>query len=132
HIYDKNTSPDVLNRGAFSSTKATTNAVKDALVKDKRLVNVWVLSMYATSSDAVAIIPFASKGSGDIVRDDYFGKVPAERLTVKEDHLLFRCDGKLRSKIGVSPTRAKSVLGSYSAEANLLTIVQYDGPRPGV
>lgn len=117
---------------AFSSTNAITNAGKEAWTRDKGLVNVWVLGMYAPSNDASAIIPFEPKGEGPIVRDDYFGKVPADRLAVHDRHLVFRCDGQHRSKIGVSPSRAKSVLGSYSASARLLTIVQYDGPRPGV
>jgi len=116
----------------FASTNAITNSGKTAWTKDTGLVNVWILGMYAPSKDAWAIVPFDPKAEGPIVRDDYFGKVPAERLLTKDDHLLFRCDGELRSKIGVSPKRAKSALGSYSAAANLLTIVQYDGPRPGV
>jgi hypothetical protein len=117
---------------AFESRNAITNSGKEPWTRDKGLVNVWVLGMYAPSNDASAIIPFDAKGEGPIVRDDYFGKVPSERLTVNEGHLVFRCDGQLRSKIGVSPSRAKSVLGSYSPSAGLLTIVQYDGPRPGV
>lgn len=117
---------------AFSSTNAITNTGKTAWTKDTGLVNVWILAMYTPSKDAQVIVPFDPKAEGPIVRDDYFGKVPAERLLVKENHLLLRADGELRSKIGVSPKRAKNVLGSYSAEANLLTIVQYDGPRPGV
>jgi hypothetical protein len=59
--------------------------------------------------------------------------VPADRLRVneKEGYLVFRCDGALRSKIGLSPERAKNVLGSYSASDKLLTIVQYDKPKAG-
>jgi hypothetical protein len=124
--------PDGVKWVAFSSTNAITNTGKDPWTKDKGLMNVWILAMFAPSKDATALIPFDPKGEGPIVRDDYFGKVPAERLLVKDGYLSFQCDGQLRSKIGVSPTRAKSVLGSYSAAANLLTIVQYDGPRPGV
>ena len=60
----------------------------------------------------------------------YFGKVPAERLSVHpaEGFLSFTCDGTYRSKIGLGPARARNVLGSYSASARLLTIVQYDKP----
>lgn len=116
----------------FASTNAITNSGKAPWTKDTGLVNVWILGMYAPSKDAWAIVPFDPKGEGPVVRDDYFGKVPADRLIAHENYLSFRCDGELRSKIGVSPKRAKSVLGSYSASANLLTIVQYDGPRPGV
>jgi hypothetical protein len=67
------------------------------------------------------------------VNDRYFGKVPAERLAVHPDKgfLAFTTDGKERGKIGLGPRRAKSVLGSYSAESRLLTIVQYDGPTKG-
>lgn len=117
---------------AFSSTNAITNAGKEPWTREHGLVNVWILGMYAPSKDATALIPFDPKGEGPIVRDDYFGKVPSERLVVNDGHLSFRCDGEQRGKIGISPTRAKSALGSYSPGAKLLTIVQYDGPRPGV
>ena len=42
--------------------------------------------------------------------------------------MLFKADGEARGKIGLSPTRAKSVLGSYSAEAKLLTVVRFTKP----
>lgn len=42
--------------------------------------------------------------------------------------MLFKCDGELRSKIGLGPARAKSVIGSYSAAGKLLTIVRYTRP----
>ena len=116
----------------FASTNAITNTGKVAWTKDTGLVNVWILAMYAPSKDAFAIIPFDAKAEGPIVRDDYFGKIPAERLVAHENWLWFKCDGEQRGKLGIPPKRAKSVLGSYSAAANLLTIVQYDGPRPGV
>ncbi len=43
--------------------------------------------------------------------------------------LVFTCDGKQRGKIGLGPARAKPTLGSYSARAKLLTVVQYDKPK---
>lgn len=124
--------PESVQWVAFESRNAITNSGKEPWTRDKGLVNVWILGMYAPSSDATAIIPFDPKGEGPIVRDDYFGKVPSDRLVAHEAHLTLRCDGQHRSKIGVGPSRAKSVLGSYSPSAGLLTIVQYDGPRPGV
>jgi hypothetical protein len=74
------------------------------------------------------VIPFDAKGAGPVVNDAYFGKVPAARLEVRPDegYLVFKCDGELRSKIGVGPARARDVLGSYSASARLLTIVNFD------
>jgi len=43
--------------------------------------------------------------------------------------LVFTCDGQQRGKIGVGPARAKPTLGSYSAQAKLLTVVRYDKPK---
>jgi hypothetical protein len=121
---------------AYETRNRITNAGKTPWKKESGLPSVWILAMFAPVPDTKVIVPFengpATKGT-PIVIDDYFGKVPAERLSIreKEGYLLFSCDGKLRSKIGLPPARAKSVLGSYSAEAKLLTIVHYDGPKPG-
>jgi hypothetical protein len=63
-----------------------------------------------------------------IVNDDYFGKVPDDRLVINGDVILFKGDGKYRSKIGLSPLRAKSIMGSYDADNKILTIVQFSMP----
>ena len=57
--------------------------------------------------------------------------MPADRLAVREADgvLLFSCDGHYRSKIGLGPTRAKPLLGSYSPSAHLLTLVHFDKPQ---
>jgi len=64
------------------------------------------------------------------VNDSYFGKVTADRLKLNQDKgfLVFKADGQARGKIGLSPARAKSVLGSYSSAAQLLTIVRFNKP----
>jgi hypothetical protein len=64
------------------------------------------------------------------VNDRYFGKVPADRLQIDEGKgfALFKADGQARGKVGLSAARAKSVLGSYSAEGHLLTIVRFTKP----
>lgn len=100
--------------------------------RETGLVSVWILAMFAPANDARVIVPFERGANlGPIVNDAYFGKVPADRLAVHEDRgvLSFVCDGKQRGKIGVSKVRAKSVLGSFSRAAKLLTIVHYDGPK---
>lgn len=119
---------------AYETRNKITNAGKTAWKKDKGLLSVWILAMFAPAADGRVVIPFeVGAGKGELVNDRYFGKVPAERLRVKEEkdrgYLTFTTDGKERGKIGLSPQRAKSVLGSYSAEAKLLTIVHYDGPK---
>lgn len=112
----------------FESVNVIKNAGSAPWVEATGLPSTWILAMFAPVADTRVVIPFAGGASGSpIVNDAYFGKVPADRLDVREKDgfLVFRCDGKYRSKIGLGPARAKGALGSYSAEAKLLTVVQY-------
>ena len=69
---------------------------------------------------------------GKIVNDDYFGKVPAERLKIGEGVLFFAADGQFRSKIGLNPQRSTPLCGSYDAARGVLTLVQYNQPAAEV
>jgi hypothetical protein len=119
---------------AFETVNKITNKGAAAWKRDTGLPSIWILAMFAPSPDARVVIPFengpATKGT-PVVNDAYFGKVPSDRLAVHEDRgfLVFTCDGKERGKIGVGPARAKPMLGSYSAQAKALTVVQYDKPK---
>jgi hypothetical protein len=119
---------------AFETVNRITNQGKAPWKRATGLPSIWILAMFAPSADARVIVPFetgpATKGT-PIVNDAYFGKVPAERLAVHEDKgfLVFTCDGKERGKIGLGPARAKPMLGSYSARAKLLTVIEYDKPK---
>jgi hypothetical protein len=115
----------------FTTANTVQNAGTVAWTEEKGLVSVWILGMFAPVPGTRVIVPFEKNAGGEIVNDRYFGKVPADRLTVREDDgfLLFRCDGQYRSKIGLGPARAKPVLGSYSEDAKLLTVVVYSKPR---
>ena len=66
---------------------------------------------------------------GKVVNDTYFGKVPSDRLVVKDKVIYFKGDGEYRSKIGLSPMRAKDIAGSYDSENGILTIVKYNKPE---
>lgn len=84
--------------------------------------------MFNASPNAVIVVPF-EKGPeskrGPIVNDTYFGKVPSDRLVVKDNVLFFRADAEYRSKIGISPRRVKPLLGSYDTTTHTLTIVEF-------
>jgi hypothetical protein len=118
---------------AYETKNRIVNRGAKAWTRSSGLPSIWILAMFAPAADARVIIPFEKNGSGEIVNDRYFGKVPPSRLAVHEDKgfLAFTCDGKERGKIGLGPSRAKSVLGSFSASSRLLTVVHYDGPKPG-
>jgi hypothetical protein len=49
--------------------------------------------------------------------------MPQERLQLKDSVLYFTCDGKYRSKIGLSPEVAKPIAASYDFAKNILTLV---------
>jgi hypothetical protein len=117
---------------AFESINKVTNTGDKAWEKETGLLSIWILGMFNPSPATTVVIPFKAGPEdklGAAVNDAYFGKVPADRLVVKDGVLFFSGDGQYRSKIGLSPLRAKPVLGSYDAVNQVLTIVQYNKPR---
>jgi hypothetical protein len=88
--------------------------------------------MFEPSPTTTVVVPFKPGSEatfGPKVNDTYFGKVPGDRLNVQEAALFFRGDGLYRSKIGIPPARAMSVLGSYDAKGGVLTLVQFNQPE---
>lgn len=114
----------------FESINTVKNTGKEAWAKDTGLLSIWILGMFNASPEATIVVPF-EKGTdrGEIVNDSYFGKVPTNRLVVKDGVLFFQADANYRSKIGLSPSRAKPLLGSYDAAGHTLTLVQYTFPK---
>jgi len=117
---------------AFESDNTITNTGKTAWTKETGLLSIWILGMFNASPDTTIVLPFepgTETERGIKVNDNYFGKVPPERLVVEDDVLFFNGDAKWRSKIGLSPKRAKSILGSYDAANHVLTLVQFTLPK---
>jgi len=109
-----------------------TNTGEFPWTEETGMLSVWILGMLNPSPETTIIIPFregAKDKLGKIVNDEYFGKVPADRLIIDEGVLYFKGDGKYRSKIGLTPLRAKPVVGSYDGERNVLTVVQFTLPE---
>lgn len=117
---------------AFQSDNRITNTGPNAWAKETGLLSIWILGMFNPSASTTIVIPFKpgpESDLGPVVNDAYFGKVPAERLKIKEDVLFFSGDGRFRSKIGISPRRVKPCLGSYDAANRVLTIVHITLPE---
>ena len=117
---------------AYESNNKVVNLGKEPWKKETGLLSIWILGMFNPSPEITIVVPFVAGPEdqlGPVVNDTYFGKVPADRLAVKDGVLFFSGDGKYRSKIGLSPRRAKTVLGSYDAVNGVLTIVQYNKPE---
>ena len=120
--------PDNVKVVAFESANKITNAGEKAWTKDTGLLSIWILGMLNPSQATTVVVPYnvgPQEKLGSVVNDTYFGKVPSARLVVKEGVMYFSGDGKYRSKIGLTPQRAKSVLGSYDADNGVLTLAQY-------
>jgi hypothetical protein len=117
---------------AFESNNTMTNTGTKAWDKETGLLSIWILGMFNPSPATTIVVPFNAGTEdelGSIVNDAYFGKVPANRLVVKDSVMFFSGDGQYRSKIGLSPQRARPIAGSYDAVNKVLTIVQYNKPQ---
>jgi hypothetical protein len=86
-------------------------------------LSVWMLCMFNPSPTTTVFIPYKSDSEGVIVNDVYFGKVPENRLKAENGTVYFKIDGKLRSKIGLPPNRAKGICGSYDSAQKVLTLL---------
>jgi hypothetical protein len=120
---------------AYETENTITNTGNKPWEKDTGLLSIWILGMYTASEKTVVVMPFVEgreEELGPPVNTGYFSDIPAERLVVEDGVAYFKADARLRSKIGMSPLRAKSVLGSYDGVNNTLTVVQYNKPEDAI
>ena len=124
--------PNTARAVGFETANTVTNAGKAPWQKETGLVSMWILGQFNPSPQTTIVIPIAQgqdSAAAPAVNDAYFGKVPPDRLIVKDGVVFFRGDGQYRSKIGVPPSRALTAAGSYDAASGVLTVVTYSGPR---
>lgn len=109
---------------AYETVNKITNTGTSDWIREKGLISVWLLGMFTPTAKTVVIIPFHPLENARLfITDNYFGSIPPERLQVKDSVLYFTCDGKYRSKIGLSPHIAKPVAASYDFSKNVLTLI---------
>jgi hypothetical protein len=123
---------DSLQLVAYESENILTNRGQSPWTEKTGALSVWMLAMFNPSPHGIVFIPFRTGSEselGRIVTDDYFGKVPPDRLVIKDGIMYFRTDGKYRSKIGISPERAMPYCGSYDPEKKVLTLLWYSAPE---
>lgn len=96
------------------------------------LVSIWSLGMFPPGPRTEVTVPYRPgevAKLGPVVKSDYFGVVPKDRLTITPTAILFKADGNYRSKIGVSQLRARAALGSIDREQSVLTLVHFSMPE---
>ncbi|HPW16952.1 MAG TPA: hypothetical protein PLP83_01080 [Candidatus Aminicenantes bacterium] len=126
--------PEGVRMVAYATDNRVTNIGARAWAKETGLLSIWILGMFNPSPGTTIVIPFKPGPEAELgpaVNDAYFGKVPADRLVVRDNEgvLFFSGDGKYRSKIGVSPRRARPFAGSYDAANRALTVVHLTLPE---
>lgn len=116
----------------YQSRNKITNTGDKEWKRETGLLSAWILGMFNPTPQTTVLVPYKEGPDdtlGPVVNDAYFGKVPADRLKVTPGMIYFKGDGEHRSKIGVSPRRCLGVLGSYDAENETLTVVQFRIPK---
>lgn len=124
--------PENVQWVAYETKNEVKNEGAAAWNKETGLLSIWLLGMFTPSEETVAIVPFKNRpDAGKYITDNYFGKIPADRLVMKDSVLLLKCDGKHRSKLGLSPAIAKPLAASFDYKRNVLTFILFDVDTAG-
>jgi hypothetical protein len=124
--------PENLQIVGFESNNSITNTGNIPWTKETGLLSIWILSMFNAGDKTTIAVPYKQGNEADlgkIVTDDYFGKVPVDRLKIKNGFIFLNADANYRSKIGVSPNRALPILASFDGVNEVLTIAQFSLPE---
>ena len=118
--------PAGISSVAFETDNQIRNTGSNPWKKETGLLSIWLLGMMTPSSQTFVFIPFKpGPQSHDLITSNYFGDIPSDRLAIKDSVLYFKCDGKFRSKIGLSPGIAGSMAASFNFEKNILSMVVF-------
>jgi len=115
----------------FQSDNKLSNLSSTSWSRDTGLLSLWILGQFQATPQTTIVLPIKPGPESELgipVKRDYFGTVPSDRIRVESNAVFFKADANYRSKMGLSPMRAKGVSGSYDALNHVLTIVQYDQP----
>lgn len=87
--------------------------------------------MFPVNDRTAIIAPYAGAARPGVIRSDYFGAVPGNRLKIQAGAGLLRADGLYRSKIGLGPMASRGRIAAIDFEHGVLTIAQTDPPPAG-
>jgi hypothetical protein len=121
---------DQVKAVGYQSENKVTNSDSIGWTKEKGLISIWIMGMFPVSDEATAIFPIKNIPSQTLkINDGYFKKPDVTRLRIEDSTVLFKADGKYRSKIGIDPMFAKNVIGSYDAVKQTLTLIFFNQPQ---
>ena len=82
--------PKDIKAVAYKRDNQITNIGNESWNKETGLISVWMLSMFNPTSATTVFIPYKQSRKGKIVNDEYFGKIPTDRLIVKNGIIYFK------------------------------------------
>jgi hypothetical protein len=122
---------DSVKTVGYSSENILINRGKREWTTETGMPCIWILDMFNPSDQTTIIIPFMGDTVSKPATTDYFGEIPANRIKYADSILFFKADGKNRGKLGIHPSRAKNIAGSYDAGKKVLTIILFDIDNQG-
>lgn len=120
--------PEGLGVIAYCSENVLTNCGDAAWTRQTGMPSVWMLGLFNPTPTTTVFIPYNKECGGKIVKDDYFGKIPSDRLVLDDGMLYFKIDGLCRTKLGLPPGSASGIAASYDSEKSVLTVLKYMAP----
>ena len=120
--------PEGVESVGYVTDNGLTNTGDVPWVRETGVPSIWLLGMLRHGEQARIVIPVRpgpDTARGPRVNDAYFGKIPADRLAVRENFVVLRADGAARGKIGVGPRRARDTLGAWNPETGVLTVARF-------
>lgn len=123
--------PDQLHHVGYMSTNSITNLGKQKWSPEKGMLSIRLLSKFRPGMGTNVVVPLVMGGEGPAVctNDPDSGALDESRLRIAEGRAFFKVDGAFRSRIGIPPQRAKSLLGCWDPEHNRLTVIRFNLPE---
>ena len=92
--------PEGVKSVAYKTVNAITNIGRNEWKKETGIPSVWLLGMFNPTPTTTVFIPYNKDFAGKKINDEYFGKIPSDRLVEDSGVFYFKIDGKCRTKLG--------------------------------
>jgi hypothetical protein len=106
----------------FGSENTLINTSDNTWSRDTGLLSIWNIGAFYPSEQLTVVLPLKKKATNIT---NYWSEAGTDRLIIKDEVAYYKADANYLHKIGVLPSLAKAVFGSYDAERGVLTIVKY-------
>jgi hypothetical protein len=124
---------DAINFVGFQSESSLTNIGAKSFSRETGALAHWHFGQFLPGDRVIVVIPYCSGDHTDPpIRKDYFkdfcvgGAMPPNRYQILNNSVLFKANGRVRTKIGQNRSRATGLLGSYNLQTDEMILMDYD------